>query len=485
MGTGPVDVVVVGSGPNGLAAAVTLARAGLSVRAFEAAGSAGGGARTAELTLPGHWHDVCSAVHPMALASPFFRAFDLASKVPFVTPDISYAQVFDGDRSGIAYRDLERTAAELGGAAGASWRRLFAPLLRDQDAVVDFTMKPLLRGARHPLAAAVFGSRVLTTARSVDGGLGTVGGGMLAGLAAHAIGPVSSFGARGTALLLGMLAHAPGGWPIPIGGSQAIVDALVADLVAHGGEVVTETRIDSLRELPSAHAVLLDVTPRALERIGGDLLPSGYRAALRGFRYGDAASKVDFVLDGPVPWADGRLAAAGTLHLAGSAAEVQAGEREVARGRHPEHPYVLVSQPDVADPGRAPAGHQTLWAYTHVPKGSGRDMTEAITARIERFAPDFRDRIVASAAIPASALQLYNANYVDGDIAGGAATFGQLVSRPVLSPTPWRTPLAGVYLCSASTSPGPGVHGMAGWQAARAALADVFGITEAPLAVPR
>jgi phytoene dehydrogenase-like protein len=308
---------------------------------------------------------------------------------------------------------------------------------------------------------------------------------MLAGLAAHAIGPVSSFGARGTALLLGMLAHAPGGWPIPIGGSQAIVDALVADLLAHGGEVLTETRIDSLRELPSAHAVLLDVTPRALERIGGDLLPSGYRAALRGFRYGDAASKVDFVLDGPVPWADGRLAAAGTLHLAGSAAEVQAGEREVARGRHPEHPYVLVSQPDVADPGRAPAGHQTLWAYTHVPKGSGRDMTEAITARIERFAPGFRDRIVASAAIPASALQLYNANYVDGDIAGGAATFGQLVSRPVLSPTPWRTPLAGVYLCSASTSPGPGVHGMAGWQAARAALADVFGITEAPLAVSR
>ncbi|MFB2581420.1 phytoene desaturase family protein [Herbiconiux sp. P15] len=484
MSSGPVDAVVVGSGPNGLAAAVTLARAGLSVRVFEAAGSAGGGARTAELTLPGHHHDVCSAVHPMAMASPFFRAFQLTDRVPFVSPEISYAQVLDRGRAALAFRDLEQTAAGLG-ADGAGWRRLFAPLLARRDSVVDFAMSPLLRVPRDPLAAATLGTRVLATSRSASGGFRTEeASGLLAGLSAHSIGPVASLGARAAGLVLGMLAHTPGGWPIPIGGSQAIVDALAADLVAHGGEIVTETRVDSLRELPSSHAVLLDVSPRALESIGGELLPLGYRSALRGFRYGNAASKVDFVLDGPVPWKNPQLAAAGTLHLAGSGAEVDAGERQIARGTHPDKPFVLVSQPSTVDPGRAPAGHQVLWAYTHVPRGSGRDMTEAITARIEEFAPGFRDRIVASAAISASGLALYNANYVGGDISSGAASFSQLLARPVVSGTPWRTPLDGVYLCSASTTPGPGVHGMGGWQAARAALRDVFGITESPSLAP-
>ncbi|WP_291040074.1 NAD(P)/FAD-dependent oxidoreductase [Herbiconiux sp.] len=484
MTSGPVDAVVVGSGPNGLAAAVTLARAGLSVRVFEAAGSPGGGARTAELTLPGHLHDVCSAVHPMALASPFFRDFDLASRVQFVSPEISYAHVLEGGRAALARRDLGQTAADLG-ADGPAWRRLFAPLLERRDAVVDFAMSPLLRVPRDPLAAAAFGTRVLSTARSASAGFRTdEASGLLAGLSAHSIGPVAAFGARGAGLLLGMLAHTPGGWPIPIGGSQAIVDALAADLRAHGGEIVTETRIDSLLDLPSSHAVLLDVTPRALEAIGGELLPLGYRSALRQFRYGNAASKVDYVLDGPVPWTNAEVAGAGTVHLAGSGAEVDEGERQIARGRHPEHPFVLVSQPSTVDPGRAPEGHQVLWAYTHVPRGSGRDMTEAVTARIEEFAPGFRDRIVASAAIPASALALYNANYIGGDIASGAASFSQLLARPVVSGTPWRTPLDGVYLCSASATPGPGVHGMGGWHAARTALRDVFGITEAPSLAP-
>ncbi|MCS5736152.1 phytoene desaturase family protein [Herbiconiux daphne] len=484
MGTGPVDVAVVGSGPNGLAAAVTMARAGLSVRVFEAAGAPGGGARSAELTLAGHLHDVCSAVHPMALASPFFQAFGLDERVSFAIPDVSYAQVLAGGRAALAWRDLERTADGLG-ADGEAWRRLFAPLVRHHDAVVDLTMGPLVRRPRHPVVAAEFGARALATAGSAAAGFSTdAASGLLAGVSAHSIGRVGSLGARGTALLLGTLAHTPGGWPIPVGGSQAIVDALVADLVAHGGEVVTETRIDSLHDLPSAHAVLLDVTPRALDAIGGDLLPRGYRRALREFRYGDAASKVDFVLDGEVPWADAAVALAGTVHLGGGAAEVDAAEREVAQGRHPSTPFVLLSQPSAFDPGRAPEGHAMVWAYTHVPRGSGRDMTEAVTERIEQFAPGFRDRIVASAAIPASALQLYNANYVDGDIASGAATFGQLLARPVLSATPWRTPLDGVYLCSASTTPGPGVHGMAGWQAAREALRDVFGITEPPSLAP-
>ncbi|MFB2597530.1 phytoene desaturase family protein [Herbiconiux sp. P17] len=483
MSSGPVDVVVVGSGPNGLAAAVTMARAGLSVRVFEAAGSAGGGSRSAELTLPGHVHDVCSAVHPMALASSFFREFGIEQRVAFVTPEVSYAQVLDGGRAGIAWRDLERTVEGLG-VDGPAWRRLFGPLLEQQDAVVDFAMSPMLRVPRRPFAAASMVSRMLASARAADAGFETEeAGGMLAGVSAHSIGPVASLGARGAGLLLGMLAHAPGGWPIPIGGSQAIVDALVADLRANGGEVVTETRIHSLRELPSAHAVLLDVTPRALDLIGGDLLPSGYRGALRQFRYGNAAAKVDYVLDGPVPWANPDVALAGTVHLGGGAGEVDAAERELARGAHPKRPYVLVSQPSAFDPGRAPSGRTVLWAYTHVPRASGRDMTDAVSARIEQYAPGFRDRVVASAAIPASALQLYNANYVDGDIASGAATVGQLLARPVLSGTPWRTPLDGVYLCSASTSPGPGVHGMAGWHAARTALRDVFG-TEPPSLAP-
>jgi phytoene dehydrogenase-like protein len=484
MGSGPVDVAVVGSGPNGLAAAVTMARAGLSVRVFEAAGSAGGGSRSAELTLPGHLHDVCSAVHPMALASPFFREFGIERRIDFVIPEVSYAQVLEDGRAGLAWRDLDRTVAGLG-VDGKAWQRLFEPLVRNQDAVVDFTMSPMFRIPRRPIAAAEFGLRALATARAADAGFETdEASGLLAGVSAHSIARVGSLGARGTGLLLGSLAHSPGGWPIPIGGSQAIVDALVADLRAHGGEVVTEARIESLRELPSAHAVLLDVTPRALDAIGGDLLPRGYRSSLRQFRYGNAASKVDFVLDGPVPWANPEVALAGTVHIGGNAAEVDAGEREVARGLHPNRPYVLLSQPSAFDPGRAPAGHTILWAYTHVPRASGRDMTEPVTARIEEFAPGFRDRIVASAAIPASALQLYNANYVDGDIASGAATFDQLLARPVLSGSPWRTPLEGVYLCSASTSPGPGVHGMAGWQAARAALSDVFGITEPPSLAP-
>ncbi len=484
MSSGPVDVVVVGSGPNGLAAAVTMAKAGLSVRVFEAAGTAGGGSRSAELTLPGHLHDVCSAVHPMAFASPFFRAFGIDRRVDFVTPEVSYAQVLDGGRAALAWHDLERTAEGLG-ADGAAWRRLFEPLLMERDAVVDFAMSPILRGPKHPFAATAMGLRMLASARAADAGFRTEeAGALLAGVSAHSIGPVASLGARAAGLLLGMLAHAPGGWPIPVGGSQAIVDALVADLRANGGELVTETRVHSLRELPSAHAVLLDVTPRALDGIAGDLLPNGYRSVLRRFRYGNAAAKVDYVLDGPVPWANAEVARAGTVHIGGSAAEIDAGERQLARGVHPKQPYVLVSQPSGFDPSRAPAGHTVLWAYTHVPRASGRDMTDAVTARIEQYAPGFRDRIVASAAIPASAMQLYNPNYIDGDIASGAASVGQLVARPVLSGTPWRTPLGGVYLCSASTSPGPGVHGMAGWHAARTALRDVFGIATPPPLAP-
>jgi phytoene dehydrogenase-like protein len=471
-----VDAVVVGAGPNGLAAAVTLARAGLSVAVYEQAATIGGGARTAELTLPGFRHDVCSAVHPMALASQFFQRFGLAERIELVVPELSYAHPLDDGRAGLAWRDLARTAEGLG-RDGRAWTRLFAPLVDHADAVAQFTGTSLLRLPRHPITAARFGLRALEQ----GSGLwnlrfrGEEAPALLSGVAAHAILPMPSLATAGVALSLGTHAHA-GGWPIPVGGSQAIVDAMAADLVAHGGVIHTGVPVTSLAELPTHRAALFDTTPSALRSIAG--LPDRYA---RGFRYGNAAAKVDFALAGPVPWANPALAAAGTLHLGGSRAEIAAGERAVAAGRHPESPYVLVSQPSTVDGTRAPAGRHVLWAYTHVPAGSTVDATEAITAQIERFAPGFRDLILASSSRSAAELQAYNPNYVGGDIAAGAAGLGQLIARPVLASDPWRTPKAGVYLASSSASPGPGVHGLVGWHAARSALRHEFGLPEPSL----
>jgi phytoene dehydrogenase-like protein len=478
------DVVVVGSGPNGLAAAVTLARAGLSVRVYEAASEPGGGSRTAELTLPGFRHDVCSAVHPMALASPFFRAFGLERRIDLRVPELSYGHPLDGGRAGLAWRDLDRTADELG-RDGRAYARLLAPLVAHDDELTQFTGSTLIRVPRHPFIAARFGLAALEqgspawNARFDE----EVAPAMLSGVAAHTIRPMPSLATAGAGLVLTMHAHARG-WPIPVGGSGAIIGALVDDLVAHGGELVTDAAIDDLEALPRTRAVLLDVTPRALARIAGRRLPDGYRRALARYRYGNAAAKVDFALSGPVPWANPSLAAAGTLHLGGTRAEIAAGEREVARGRHPESPYVLVSQPSFLDPTRAPEGRHTLWTYTHVPAGSTVDPTEAVVRQVERFAPGFRDVILASAARSAVEMQADNANYIGGDIAAGATTFRQLVRRPVLSPDPWRTPLNGVYLASASTPPGPGVHGLAGWHAARSALRHTFGLAVSPSLAP-
>ncbi|MRX44178.1 phytoene desaturase family protein [Agromyces kandeliae] len=471
-----VDAIVVGSGPNGLAAAVTLARAGLSVRVHEAAAEPGGGARTAELTLPGFRHDVCSAVHPMALASPFFRAFGLERRIELRVPELSFAHPLDGGRAGLAWRDFDRTVAGLG-RDGRAYRRLLAQLVAHEAAVTEFTGSTLLRAPRHPLVAAGFGLRALeqgTPAWNLRF-RGDVAPAMLTGVAAHAIRPLPSLGTAGTGLVLTTHAHARG-WPIPVGGSGAIVAALVDDLVAHGGEVATDAAVDDLAALPPARAVLLDVTPRALARLAGDRLPARYRRALRGFRYGNAAAKVDFALAGPVPWADPAVAGAGTVHLGGTREEIAAGERDVARGRHPSSPYVLVSQPSTLDESRAPEGRHVLWTYTHVPAGSTLDPTEAVTRQVERFAPGFRDLVLASSSRSAEQMQAENPNYIGGDIASGAPSLAQLVRRPVLSPDPWRTPLAGVYLASASTPPGPGVHGLAGWHAAASALRHEFGL---------
>lgn len=479
-----IDVAVVGSGPNGLAAAVTLARAGLAVRVYEAASEPGGGARTAELTLPGFHHDVCSAVHPMALASPFFRAFGLERRIDLRLPELSYGHPLDGGRAGLAWRDLARTAEGLG-RDGRAYARLLGPLVAHDDEVTEFTSSSLLRVPRHPLVAARFGFAALEQGGPAwnarfDEDLAPA---MLTGVAAHTIRPMPSLATAGAGLVLTMHAHARG-WPIPVGGSGAIVGALVDDLLAHGGEVVTDVAVDDLAALPRTRAVVLDVTPRALARIAGRRLPDRYRRALARFRYGNAAAKVDFALSGPVPWANSALAGAGTLHLGGTRAEIAAGEREVARGRHPESPYVLLSQPSVVDASRAPEGRHTLWTYTHVPAGSTHDPTDAVVRQIERFAPGFRDVILASASRTAVEMQAENANYIGGDIAAGVPTMLQLLRRPVLSPDPWRTPLAGVYLASASTPPGPGVHGLAGWHAARSALRHTFGLTVAPSLAP-
>ncbi|QNE34670.1 phytoene desaturase family protein [Leifsonia shinshuensis] len=460
---------VVGGGPNGLSAAVTLARAGVEVTVFERASRVGGGARTSELTLPGFLHDVCSAVHPTALASPFFRSFGLTEKVPFVIPEASYAHPFADRPAAIAYRDLDRTAASLG-ADSPRWRSLFEPLVRDIEGVVDFTGGALLRLPARPVTAARFGMRVL---ESLAGARlrTTEARALFAGVAAHAAGRLPGFATAGAGMLLAAHGHA-GGWGLPLGGSERIVDALVADLVAHGGTIVTDTEVTDLGDLPPSELTFLDTSARAMLRILGDRVPSRYRRAVGRFRYGAAAAKLDLALEGPIPWSDPALAGVATLHLGGTAAEIARSENEMARGRHPESPYVLLVQPTAVDPSRAPAGRHVAWAYCHVPPGSPRDMTEPILSRIEAFAPGVRDRILGARSTPATALEQYNPNYIGGDFNAGASTALQFVKRPVISRAPWRTPVPGVYLCSSSTPPGTSTHGMCGYHAARTALHD-------------
>ncbi|MDX2376701.1 NAD(P)/FAD-dependent oxidoreductase [Microbacterium sp. LRZ72] len=479
-GSGEVDAVVVGSGPNGLAAAVTLARAGLVVRVYERADTLGGGSATRELTLPGFHHDVCSAVHPLALESRFFREFGLAERVEFVVPDASFAHPLDGGRAGVAYRDLDRTAEALG-IDGPAYARLMRPLAEHAARVAAFTGSPLLQLPRHLVTPLRFGLAVLEqggpwwNARFRE----DVAPALLTGVSAHTILPLPGLASAGAGLALGAYAHARG-WPIPVGGSQAIADALADDLRAHGGEIVTGTDVRTLDDLPPARIVMLDVTPRALLRMAGDDLPAAYRRTLSCFRYGNGVAKVDFALSDAVPWTDPEVRRAGTVHVGGTRAEIAAAENAVFAGREPDEPYVLVSQPSVFDPSRAPEGRHTLWAYTHVPAGSPTDRTEAVTAQIERFAPGFRDTILASASSSAVELAEYNPNYPGGDISAGSPDVPQLLRRPIASPDPWRTPLPGVYLCSSSTSPGPGVHGLSGWHAALSALRHVHGTRMLP-----
>ncbi len=471
-----VDVTVVGSGPNGLAAAVTMARAGLTVRLYELGSTIGGGTRTTELTIPGFQHDVCSAVHPMALASTFFRSFGLQDRIEFVIPEVSYGHALAPGAASLAYRSIDDTAAALG-QDGDAWKRIFAPLVRNVDAIMDFTTDQLIRVPKHPLAALRFGLRTADQGsplwrRTFRGQLAPA---MLTGVAAHTLGRMPSLSSAGAGLLLATLAHGKG-WPVPIGGSQAIADCLRDDLLAHGGHVVTDYRVRSLAELPRSTVTLLDTSARGMLELAGDRLPDRYARGVRRFKYGNAASKVDFALNAPVPWRSAELASTPTVHVGGSRPEMAESEAEVAAGKYPRNPYVLLAQPSAFDPSRAPAGQHVLWTYTHVPAGSDRDMTEAVTARIEHFAPGFRDTIIASSATTSTEMETYNPNYVGGDFSAGAISMVQLVKRPVVSNAPWRTPVRGLYLCSSSTPPGPGVHGMSGWRAAVTALRDCFGL---------
>jgi phytoene dehydrogenase-like protein len=471
------DAVVIGAGPNGLAAAITLAREGRSVLVCEANESVGGGARSAELTLPGFVHDVCSAVHPLAAGSPFFRTLPLREHgLEFIHPPAPLAHPLDDGTAVLLERSVEETAATLG-RDGASYRGLMRPLVRDWSLLESELLGPV-RLPRHPLALARFGLRALRSARGLADSRfeGVRARALFAGLAAHSTLPLERVPSAAFGLVLGVTGHAIG-WPVPRGGAQKIADALASYLLSLGGEIVTGARVDSVDELPPARVILCDVTPRQLLHLAGRRLPAGYRRKLGRYAYGPAVFKVDWALDGPIPWRAKECARAATVHLGGTFDEVAASERAAWEGAHAARPFVLLAQPSLFDPTRAPEGRHTAWAYCRVPVGSEVDMTERIEKQVERFAPGFRDLVLARSVLAPAELERRNANLVGGDIGGGAQTLRQLFARPTLRL--YSTPVKGLYLCSSSTPPGAGVHGMCGHLAARRALGEVqFGVSQ-------
>lgn len=470
-----LDAVVVGAGPNGLAAAVTLAAAGRSVHVIEAAAGIGGGSSTAELTLPGFRHDVCSAIHPLGVASPYLTGLPLHDHgLRWIHPELPIAHPLADGRGATVHRDVATTADGFGADATA-WRRHIGRIVERWDELGPMLLGPLLRPPRHPVVLARFGLPALlpaaTAARAwFDTDLARA---TFAGCAAHAFRPLHAPLTASFGMVLLAAAHAVG-WPVAEGGSQSIVDALAGYLGELGGTIETGSRVDSLDGLPPSRIVLLDVAPRHAARIAGDRVDGRTRRRLERYPHGPAAFKVDYALDGPVPWLHDGSRRAGTVHVAGTAEEVAASEADVVAGRHPDRPYVLVAQQSLVDPTRSPAGKHTLWAYCHVPNGSDVDMTDAIERQLERFAPGFRDLVLARHVADPGWFERHNANDVGGDIAGGSNAGLRAVIRPALSLRPYRL-ADGIWLCSASTPPGPGVHGMCGHHAARDALAAGFG----------
>ena len=467
------DAVVVGSGPNGLSAAITLQQKGLSVLLIEGKDTIGGGLRSAELTLPGFVHDVCSAIYPLAAASPFFNTLPLeAHGLRFIQPAIAAAHPFDNGTAATLTTSLTDTALQLGRDKNA-YLKLIWPFVRDWPVLAPAILGPL-KIPWHPFKLARFGLDALLPATQIAKRFRTMEAkGLWGGMAAHAIQPLQNLATAAFGIVLMGTAHV-GGWPVAKGGSQQIADALASYFVSLGGKIETNFYVRSLSQLPSAHALLFDVTPRQLLAIAGHKFSSVYKWQLNRYRYGMGVFKIDWALDGQIPFTASSCRQAGTVHLGNTFEEIAQSERSTARGHHPEKPFILLAQQSIADPSRAPHGKHTAWAYCHVPNGSQKDMTTAIENQVERFAPGFKDRILARHTINPAAMESYNPNYIGGDINGGVIDIRQLFTRPVLRWSPYTTSAKGIYLCSSSTPPGGGVHGMCGYHAAKKALKDVF-----------